>query len=73
MVASFREFVEEKYFDEIYKQVNFYIIQNRTTIPFRTNRIDTAKYVTLEDAYFKRFYVHDYSKDKIGITIIVEV
>ena len=72
MVASFRGFIEEKYFDEIYKQVEIHIIQNRTTIPFRTNRIDNVSYVTLEDAYFKRFYVHDYSKDKIGITIIVE-
>ncbi len=72
MVSSFKEYIEEKYFDTIYNKVNSYIYNYRSSIPFRLRCIDIVHQAYLEDAYIKKFYVYDYLKDEIGMSIIVE-
>lgn len=73
MAVSFKEYVEEKYYDYLYSKLKYYIFDNKSNISFRLKNIDTVHYVEVEDAYFKKFYVHNYSKNQVGISIIIEV
>lgn len=72
MVISFKEYIESKYLDKIFYEVKDYILENRTNIDFKCKKINEPQQVWLEDAYFKKFYVHDYNNDIIGMNIIVE-
>ena len=72
MATSFREYIEEKFFDDIYEELKSYIYKNKSMIPFKLSSIDAVHQAILDDAYFKKFYVHNYYNYDIRMTIIVE-
>ena len=72
MDFSFKNYIKSKYYDYIYNKLRFYIFNHKDSIPFRLEYIDNVNQVWLEEADIKKFYIHEYSNNEIGINIIIE-
>lgn len=71
MRISFKRYVEEFYMDEIHKQINLFIKNNKEEI-LSFKKLNYVRDLFLEDTILKGTYIYDEFNDNLGFTILVE-
>ena len=68
---SFEKYIGDKFYDEIFKQLNRYILNNKGNLNIPKNNFSEIKYISLNDFQINKYKVIDVKKEVVTLDIVV--
>lgn len=68
---SFEKYIGDKFYDEIFKQLNRYILNNKGNLNIPKNNFLEIKYISLNDFQINKYKVIDVKKEVVTLDIVV--
>jgi len=69
---SFREYVEKRFDNELFNEINTYLIHNRNNLHVNLYNVEYVDYVELQEVTVKQVYVNDLPGADIAFDILAE-
>lgn len=68
---SFEKYIENKFYDEIFKKLKSYILNNKRNLNIQKNNFLEIKYISLNDFHINKYKVIDVKKELVTLDIVV--